>query len=150
MKQLTLMLIVICGFMLVGCKLNKKSPRTGPQKSDVDFAKEAFRLMAEGDAAAADVIDWEHLSVAGVDAGTTYRAMSNETSRENFRQSFLRSYSSSFKASGGSVDAAINWREESKDSAKTVVLADGTSGKKLLITVVHVDGDQKVSAIDLK
>lgn len=150
MKQLTLMLIVICGFMLVGCKLNKKSARTGPPKSDVDFAKEAFRLMAEGDAAASDVIDWEHLSVAGVDAGATYRAMSNETARENFRQSFLRSYSSSFKASGGSVDAATNWREESKDSSKTVVIADGTNGKKLLITVVRADGEQKVSAIDLK
>jgi hypothetical protein len=136
--------------LFVNCKASKKPARTGPPKSDVDFARDVFNLMAEGDIAAAEMIDWEHLNVAAMDAGATYRSLSSEAAKENFRKSFLKGYSTSFKSSGGKVDAVTNWREESKDADKTIVAASGPNKGTLLITVTHTDGQPYVSALELR
>jgi hypothetical protein len=80
-----------------------------------------------------------------------YRQMSGgEEMRSRFRKGFINGYSSSFKKSGGSVVSLSNWREQSRDSSQTVVAADGPGGKLLLMTVTHIDGQQKVSTFDLK
>lgn len=151
MKQSILILtILICGLLLVGCKGSKSSARTGPPKSDVDFAKEVFRLLADGDQSVADLIDWDNLSVAGIDAGGNYKSMTTEASKETFRNSFIKGYSTSFKNSGGNPNVLKNWREQSKDGSKTIVAADGPNGKTLLLTVVHTNGQQYVSTLDIK
>ncbi len=134
----------------MGCKGGQKPARTGPAKSDVDFARDVFKMMADGDLAAADMIDWEHLNVAGMDAGASYRALSGDAGRENFRKSFINGYSTSFKSSGGNADAVTNWREQSKEGDKTIVAATGPNPGTLLITVTHTDGLQYVSALELK
>jgi hypothetical protein len=138
--------------LLAGCKggSSKKPVRTGPVKSDVDFAREVFNLMAEGNIAAAEMIDWEHLNVAGMDAGATYRVLGSDAAKENFRKSFINGYSTSFKSSGGNVDAVKSWREQSKDSSKTIVAANGPNAGTLLITITYIDGQQYVSALELK
>lgn len=137
----------------MGCKGKQQSQNarsSGPPKPDVDFAKEAFKLLAEGDVAAADMIDWENLNVAGMDAGASYRPLASDTAREGFRNSFIKGYSNSFKASGGSADTLTKWRELSKDSSGTVVAADAPNGNSILITVSHKDNLQKVSVLALK
>jgi hypothetical protein len=145
-------LIFICAFLVIGCKGKQSGARTnsGPPKSDVDFAKDTFKLLADGDLAAAEMIDWEHLNVAGMDAGASYRALSNEAGRKGFHESFIRSYSSSFKSSGGNAGALSKWREQSKDASQTVVAADAPNGNSILITVSHPEGQQKVSVLALK
>lgn len=143
-------IIFCCAFAFVNCKSNKKPARTGPVRSDVDFAREVFKLMAEGDIAAAEMIDWEQLNVAGVDAGATYRVLGSDAAKENFRKSFLKGYSTSFKNSGGNADNVTNWREQSKDASKTIVAASGPNEGMLLITVTHTDGQQYVSALEIK
>jgi hypothetical protein len=148
-RQSIWILIFIGAFLFVGCK-GKQSVRTGPPKSDVDFAKEAFKLLADGDLAAAEMLDWEHLNVAGMDAGASYRGLTSEAGREGFHKSFITSYSTSFKSSGGKADLLTNWREQSKDAGQTVVAADAPNKNTILITVSHADGQQKVSALALK
>lgn len=152
MRQAIFALIIICGLLFVGCSKSSKTTtaRTGPPKSDVDFAREVFRLLAEGDESAAEMIDWEHLSMAGLDVGANYRSLSGDAARANFQKSFIKGYSNSFKASGGTPDAGSNWREQSKDSTQTVVAADGPTGKVLLMTIVHPDGQQKLSVLDTR
>ena len=149
MRQSIWILIFICGFLFVGCKA-KQTKRTGPPKTDVDFAKEAFKLLSDGDMAAADMVDWENLNVAGMNAGASYKPLSSESAREGFRKSFIEGYSRSFKSSGGNADVLGNWREQSKNGSQTVVAADAPNGNSILITVSHPDGEQKVSALALK
>lgn len=150
MKQLSLILIVLCGLLLTGCNFKKKTTHTGAPKNDADFAKEAFQLLADGDEAVADMLDWEHLSLINIDAGALYSKISDEKAREEFRKSFIESYSSSFKRSGGSPAVLSNWHEQSRNGSETVVAADGPNGKVLLMTVAHIDGEQKISKLELQ
>jgi hypothetical protein len=147
MRQALSILLVICAFVFMGCK-GKKAARTGPPKTDVEFARDVFQLMAQGDPAAGDLIDFDHLSVAGIDVGTQYRTLTTDGARENFRSAFIRGYANSFKSYGGSADVLANWREQSKDATKTVVIADGPNKRSLLITVTRIDGQQYVSALE--
>jgi hypothetical protein len=141
-------LLVICAFCFVGCK-GKKAVRTGPPKTDVEFARDVFQRMSQGDISAGDLIDFDHLSLAGIDVSGQYRQLTTDSSRENFRSSFIKGYSKSFQSSGGNSDALTNWREQSKNAGKTVVVADSPNKRMILITVTRVDGQQYVSAIDL-
>jgi hypothetical protein len=154
-KRSIVILIVLCGFLLAGCSRSsssiKKSVRTGPPVSDIEFAKEVFQLLQDGDMAAEDLLDWEHLNMVGVaDVGPMYSQISGEDSRARFRKGFINGYSSSFKKSGGSVVSLSNWREQSRDATNTQVAADGPGGKLLLLTVTHIDGQQKISTFELK
>jgi len=124
--------------------------RVGPPLNDVEFAKEAFRLLAEGDEAVVPMVDWEHLKMLGIDVGAMYLKSSDDASRDRFLIGFIKGYSKSFKEKGGSVNNASNWREQSRDASNTVVVADGPGGKPLSMTVAHIDGQQKVTSLELK
>lgn len=150
MKQLSLILIVLCGLLLTGCNLLKKTPRASFSGSDAEFAKRVFQLLADGDEAAADMIDWEHLSMTGIDAGALYSKITDEGGREEFRKSFINGYSTSFKRTGGNPNVLSNWREQSRSGSDTFVAADGPNNKVLLMTVSHINGQQKVSKLDLQ
>jgi hypothetical protein len=150
-KQSILIFILLGGLLLMGCsKFSKKSVSSGPQKSDPEFAKDVFNRLATGDAAVADMLDWEHLTMTGIDAGALYRGIKDESARETFRKSFIDGYANSFKRTGGSPAVLLNWREQSKDGTNTTVAADGPNGKVLIMTVAHIDGEQKVSSLDIK
>ena len=152
MKQSIIILIVVCG-LLLGCssKSSKQTARTGPPKNDMEFAKEVFELLAEGDQAVAELIDWENLKMLGINVGETYRRIKDEGElRARFGKGFIRGYSNSFKKSGGRVGDTSNWREQSRDSLNTFIIADAPGAKVLSMTVTHIDAQQKVSTIDLK
>jgi hypothetical protein len=151
-KRSIVILIALCGLLLGGCsQASKKSVRTGPPVNDIEFAREVFTLLQDGDMAAEDMLDWEHLNMSGVaDVGSMYRQINGEDARARFRTGFINGYSSSFKKSGASVASLSNWREQSRDATNTQVAADGPGGKLFLMTVTHIDGQQKVSAFDLK
>jgi hypothetical protein len=144
--------IALCGLLLGGCsKPAQQSVRSGAPKNDIEFAKEAFGLLVEGDQAVAGLIDWEHLKMLGIDVGSMYRGLPDKTGeRDRFTTGFINGFSSSFKKSGGKMENTFNWREQSRDSSGTIVAADGPGGKVLLITVARIDGQQKVSTLELK
>ncbi|HUQ32950.1 MAG TPA: hypothetical protein VM095_12595 [Pyrinomonadaceae bacterium] len=154
MKGSTVILIGLCGLLLTACSQSgspKKTVRTGPPVNDVEFAREVFELLQDGDMAAEDLLDWEHLNMVGVaDVGPMYSKISGEDSRARFRKGFINGYSSSFKKSGGSIVSLSNWREQSRDATNTQVAADGPGGKLLLLTVTHIEGQQKISTFELK
>jgi hypothetical protein len=137
--------------LFCACKGGRRAAHTGPPVSDVEFAKEVLRLLVEGDEEVTDMIDWEHLILQGnVDAGAKYREAAKDDVADSFTKAFISSFSSSYKRGGGDADLYFNWREQSRDSSSTIVAADGRNGRVLLMTVTHVNGQQKVSAIDIK
>jgi hypothetical protein len=148
-KQSILILIVLCGLLLGGCAKSSNQPAfyTGPPLNDTEFAKEVFRLLAEGDEGVTPMLDWEHLNLLGNDIGTVYKGNNNQP---KFINDFISSYSRSFKARGGKAENASNWREHSRDANNTVVAADNQAGQSMLITVTHVDGHQKVTKMELQ
>ena len=151
MRKSITVLIALCALLWSGCaKSSQQANYTGPPLNDVEYAKEFFRLMAEGDDSVKAMIDWEHLKMMGVDVGAMYTSTSGEAARDREATNFVRGYSNSFKKSGGRVEYLSNWREESRDGTNTVVAADGQAGQRLLITVAHINGQQKVSTVDLK
>lgn len=150
-KKPLLILIVFCGLFSSGCaKSSKQTVYTGPQLNDVEYAKKVFQLPTEGDEAVKVMIDWEHLKMAGVDVGAMYRNTSGDDLRDKNATDFIKGYSNSFKKSGSTAESLSNWREQSRDATNTVVAADGQMGQRLLITVTHINGQQKVSLFELK
>ena len=151
MKKSILMLIVLCGLLLSGCaKSSKQAVYTGPPLNDVEFAKKVFQLLGDGDEMVKAMIDWERLKMMGIDVGAMYRGTSGDDARDRETTAFIKSYSRSFKSKGGNVETLSNWREQSRDATNTVVASDSQMGQLLLITVSHLNGQQKVSVVELK
>ena len=154
MRKSFLMLIVIYSALLfTGCNKPTATPHArpaGPPKSDIDFARQVFQMMADGDINVTDMLDWENLKIAGMDIGAQYKNVSSDSTRETFQESFLRGYSKSFQSSGGNVSAMTNWREQSKDASGTVVASNLPNGQTILFTVTSKNGLQYVSTIDIK
>ena len=119
---------------------------TAAAVTDVEFVKDAFRRMAEGDPAAEAMLDWETLNMPGGDVAAEYNE-TPEGERAEFRTRFLKGFSESFKASGASVENAANWREEARAPDHTQVAADTPTGNTLVFTVVRRDGRQKISEL---
>lgn len=151
-KSVLMLIFIFSGLLFIGCKptLTPHARPAGPPKSDVDFAKQVFQMMADGDINVADMLDWENLKMAGRDVGAMYKNTTSDSTRDTFQESFLRSYSSSFKSAGGNVSAMTNWREQSKDPSGTVIASDLPNGQTILITVTHKNGLQYVSTVDIK
>jgi hypothetical protein len=144
---------MLCGLLFSGCKSSSKhvARAGGPPKNDVEFAKEVFQLLAEGDEAVEEMLDWEHMKVNGIlDVGAGYRNITEEDERDSFRKAFIKGYANNFNKSGGRVENLSNWREQSRDSSNTVVAAEGMNRKLVLFTVTHINGQQKVSTFELK
>ena len=115
--------------------------------SDVEFARDVFRRLAEGDPAVEPMLDWDTLKMPGGDVATEYDKLEDEEDRAEFRTGFIKGFARSFKASGGSAESALNWREESKEDGRTQVAADSQTGNTLVFTVVRKDGRQKLSEL---
>lgn len=115
--------------------------------SDVEFAKDVFRRMAEGDPAVEPMLDWETLRMPGGDVAAEYDELEGEADRAEFRRNFLKGFSTSFKAAGGDAESGKNWREESKDGDLTLVATDSPVGNTLVFKVVRKDGRQKLSEL---
>lgn len=120
-----------------------------PAKTDVVFAREAVEGLLGGDTGVADSFDWENLIVPGADAGEAYLEMPDEENRAEFRKGFIEKFSESFKQSGASVEDLKNWREETREGETTVIAADTTTGKKMLVLVVRREGRQLVSELSI-
>lgn len=118
-----------------------------PALSDVEFAKDVFRRMAEGDPAVEPMLDWETLRMPGGDVASEYNEIPDEENRAEFRREFIKGFATSFKAAGGDAGSATNWREESKDDGGTQVATDSPTGNTLVFTVVRKDGRQKLSEL---
>lgn len=151
MKKSIPVLIILCGLLLSGCAKSSNKPYVynGPPLNDVEYAKKTFQLLADGDETVKGMIDWEHLKMLGIDVGELYTKTS-DAQRDKETSDFIRSYSNSFKQRGGRVENFSNWREQSRDATNTVVVADVQMGQHILITVTHINGQQKVSTLEIK
>ncbi|HEX5708112.1 MAG TPA: hypothetical protein VFX96_12495 [Pyrinomonadaceae bacterium] len=124
----------------------QNAAQTPPAQNDVEFAREAFRLLAEGDGRVEEMIDWDNFVSFGDDFGAQYRK-ANDSGRAQARTDYVKSFSASLKEEGGAADKLANWREASKESGETVVAADMPSGARLLVTVAGAEGARRVSAL---
>jgi hypothetical protein len=61
--------------------------------SDLEFARDVFRRMAEGDPAVEPMLDWETLTMPGGDVASEYNELGNEDDRAEFRRNFLKGFS---------------------------------------------------------
>ena len=123
---------------------------SAPAETDVVFAREVVEDLLGGDQSVAEALDWENLKVLGADAGRAYRELPNEEDREDVRRGFIEEFSESFKASGASVGALKNWREEGKEGDTTLVAVDTATGKTMHVLVVRRDGRQLVSELAIE
>ena len=117
---------------------------------DLRFAKTAFQSLAGGYSSAEKAIDWDTFKSMGNNVFEDYTALPNDLEKESFRKTFIMAFSSSFQSSGGSPDTLKNWRILNKDSSSTVVAADVPNNRTILITVIHRDGKQKISGLEVK
>lgn len=150
----------VCCFVLAACagRESNEAPagatapgaspatRGGVGGGEVEFAREAFRRLANGDASAEEMFDWENLKWLGDDLGAEYKSTPGDAERAELRRGLIEDFSSDFKASGASVDNLTNWREESSggDGGRTTVAADGEGGAKLIFVVARAGGRQKI------
>ena len=120
---------------------------TQPVRGDDAFAREAVERLLDGDVSAEGAFDWENLKVPGADVGASYREMPDDENRRDFRKEFIEKFSESFKKSGASASDLKNWREQSKNADRSTIVADTPSGKTMVVSVSHANGQQKVSEI---
>lgn len=120
-----------------------------PKQTDVEFARSAFTLLANGDLAVQRFIDWEHFSSVGTNVGAQYNAMPNEVAKAGFRRGFVSSFSKSFRGRGARAESLTHWRVKSHDATKTVVAADSPKPATLLMTVSKPNGQQKLRALEI-
>lgn len=121
-----------------------------PLKPEVDFARDTFMQLVKGDPAVEDMLDWETLRSFNSDAGSAYSLMPGEAAKAAFRKSFIQGFSEPYRSSGDIpywLKGISNWRIESKEATKAIVIADHPSGKTLEFTVLLKDGRQKLSSI---
>lgn len=123
----------------------QSSPAQAPS-AEIEFAREALRLLTEGDARVEEMIDWDNFVSLGDNLGTEYRR-ADDAARAQAREEYVKSFSSSFKEQGGAFDKFANWREASREPARTVVAADMPTGGRLLVTVAPVGGRPRVTSL---
>jgi hypothetical protein len=115
---------------------------------DTGFARNTFEALARGDSKVADEIDWPVLTALGQNVGAIYTAQETPEKKGDFIEGFITQFATSFRESGGSVDGITNWRVQSHDRQRTVVVADAPKGS-LRMTVSERDGEERVSSIDI-
>lgn len=123
-----------------------QTPAAQGPSNEVEVARETFRLLAEGDARVAEMIDWDNFVSLGDNLGAEYRK-ADDAERAEARDEYVKGFSSSFKEAGGAFDKIENWREASREPTRTVVAADMPTGARLLVTVTPVGGRPKVTAL---
>lgn len=116
--------------------------------ADIAFAKEAFEMLARGDANVDPKIDWKTLQSFGVNVGVEYVTYKLEADQKGFRDAFITQFSSSFIDGGGKLENFSNWRVEESDTLKTVVIADSTNGL-LKLTVTDRNDARRLSGIEM-
>jgi hypothetical protein len=121
----------------------------GSSGDDLQFAKTTFTSLANGDTAVASSINFDKLSMMGMNVGDMYSKMPSEAEKTAFRNSFISSYSTSFKSTGATANLFGNWRIHKSTPPTTVVATDGKNGS-LYITVLQENGTQKVTGLSPK
>lgn len=152
MSRLGRLLMTVCLVAgLTGCSQSgSHSPvASGPPQTDLEFAKSAFTLLANGDTAAEDMLDWENFTSMGMSVGAQYKGMASDVAKTGFRKGFVSSFSKSFQSSGARAESLTNWRVKSQDANSTVVAADSPKPATLLITVSRPGGQQKLSGLGI-
>jgi hypothetical protein len=146
MKTITSCLFVcVLSLVLPACKETRSKMETA---GDTRFAQSTFEALARGDSKVADDIDWPVLTALDQNVGAVYVAFETPGEKENFIEGFITQFATAFRESGGSVDEITNWRVESHDRQRTIVVADAPKGL-LRITVSERNGEERVSSINI-
>lgn len=159
-KASSLLIVIIC---LAASACSKGGPAQGnagtantapaaaatPAKTDAEFAREAFGLLAAGDHSVEQLVDWENFKALGEDYGAEYRKLPEDVRAEE-RRVFVEDFSDELRESGGEAGKIANWREESRAGEQTVVAADQPNGATLLVGVTRREGRQLLTSLDVR
>jgi hypothetical protein len=149
MKTVALIFAGITALLaLTSCDGKHAGTKGNTGVADIAFAKEAFEMLARGDAKVDPKIDWKTLQSFGVNAGAEYVTYKLEADQKGFRDAFITQFSSSFIDGGGKLENFSNWRVDESDTLKTVVIADSTNGL-LKLTVTDRNDDRRLSGIEM-
>ncbi len=133
---------------LISCDGKHAGTKGNTGVADIAFAKEAFEMLARGDARVDPKIDWKTLQSLGVNVGAKYVTYKMEADQKGFRDAFITQFSSSFIDGGGKLESFSNWRVDESDTLKTVVIADSTNGL-LKLTVTDRNDARRLSGIEM-
>jgi hypothetical protein len=133
---------------LTSCDGKHAGTKSNTGVADIAFAKEAFEMLARGDAQVDPKIDWKTLQSFGVDVGAKYVTYKMEADQKGFRDAFITQFSSSFIDEGGKLENFSNWRVDEADTLKTIVIADSTKGL-LKLTVTDRNDTSRLSGIEM-
>jgi 5-enolpyruvylshikimate-3-phosphate synthase len=149
MKTVALIFAGITALLaLTSCDGKHAGTKGNTGVADIAFAKEAFEMLARGDAKVDPKIDWKTLQSFGVNAGAEYVTYKLEADQKGFRDAFITQFSSSFIDGGGKLENFSNWRVDESDTLKTVVIADSTNGL-LKLTVTDRNDTRSLSGIEM-
>jgi hypothetical protein len=149
MKTVALIFAGITALLaLTSCDGKHAGTKGNTGVADIAFAKEAFDMLARGDARVDPKIDWKTLQSFGVNAGAEYVTYKMEADQKGFRDGFITQFSSSFIDGGGKLENFSNWRVDQADTLKTVVIADSTNGL-LKLTVTDRNDARRLSGIEM-
>lgn len=149
MKTVALIFAGITALLaLTSCDGKRAGTKGNTGVADIAFAKEAFEMLARGDAKVDPKIDWKTLKSFGVNVGAEYVTYKMESDQKGFRDAFITQFSSSFTDGGGKLENFSNWRVDEADTLKTVVIADSTNGL-LKLTVTDRNDTSRLSGIEM-
>ncbi len=149
MKTVALIFAGITALLaLTSCEGKHAGTKGNTGVADIAFAKEAFEMLAGGDAKVDPKIDWKTLQSFGVNVGAEYVTYKMEADQKGFRDAFITQFSSSFIDGGGKLENFSNWRVDEADTLKTVVIADSTNGL-LKLTVTDRNDTSRLSGIEM-
>jgi predicted small lipoprotein YifL len=112
-------------------------PTRATMDDEVTVARSTLEYLTQGNQAAADLIAWEKLHIAGNNIGEQYRALSKDQ-QATFRKNFITGFAYAFQSSGADLEMLRNWRVKSSSGEKSVVVANDLEGRRVQITLTLV------------
>ena len=116
---------------------------------DVDFCHAVLADLAAGRPWINRHLDWERLTVMGVNVGDTYSHLSNTKEKADYQRAFIQQFARGFEQAGGDIHAFINWRlAAGNGSEDRVVIADYPAKQKTILFRLSESGKRRVTAIE--
>ena len=117
---------------------------------DVAFCRRVFTGLAEGRQSVRYQIRWEHLTAMGKDVGAEYAQLPDERARSGYQQAFVAKFADGFRKAGGRVSAFTNWRTETGQDGRAVVIVEYPEKRSTLLFHLAAGGPRNVESIQWK
>jgi hypothetical protein len=119
------------------------------QQSGLAHYQKVFRMLVDGQAGAAEFVDWDNFSAFGINIGTTYAGFTRDVDKQAYVKSFVRQLSRVCHDIGGGYEKFGDWRLLRQDASAADVSCEYREKSKLLF-LKYVFIDQKWKLRDLR